>query len=129
MEASGLRSRAHRMGERIVTHTLTEEEEARYSALADTAERGELKQLGPALGSRTLANADDLASFMVTHGVTTGGRPNLGRARATGHGRSPRRQVRLPEDLNNRLDAYADAKDLTVSDVIRAALEAYLQPA
>lgn len=113
-----------------MTHTLTEEEEARYSALADTAERGELKQLGPALGSRTLANADDLASFMVTHGVTTtGGRPNLGSARATGHGRSPRRQVRLPEDLNNRLDAYADAKDLTVSDVIRAALEAYLQPA
>ncbi|SPT53703.1 Uncharacterised protein [Actinomyces bovis] len=56
-----------------------------------------------------------------------GGRPNLGEARATGKGRSPRRQVRLPEATSDALDAYAAANGTTPSAVMREALEAYLQ--
>ena len=48
------------------------EEEARYNALADKAERDNLKQLGPSLGSHTLGSVDDLASLMRTHGVAAG---------------------------------------------------------
>ncbi|WP_235905295.1 ribbon-helix-helix domain-containing protein [Actinomyces marmotae] len=57
------------------------------------------------------------------------GRPSLGRDRATGRGRSARRQVRLPESLNTALDDYAAAHNTTPSAVIRDALEAYLASA
>ncbi|PHP52411.1 ribbon-helix-helix protein, CopG family [Actinomyces ruminis] len=54
------------------------------------------------------------------------GRPTLGRSRAAGRGRSPRRQVRLPERTNAALDAYVEKHGTTASAVIREALEAYL---
>lgn len=57
------------------------------------------------------------------------GRPRLGHDHATGDGRSPRRQVRLPESTNDALDAYAAAHGMTASAVIRDAVEAYLATA
>ena len=54
------------------------------------------------------------------------GRPGLGQSHATGRGRSPRRQVRLPEHTNAALDAYIEKHGTTASAVIRDAVEAYL---
>ena len=57
------------------------------------------------------------------------GRPGLGQSRATGRGRSPRRQVRLPEHTDAALTAYVEKHDTTASAVIRDAVEAYLATA
>lgn len=54
------------------------------------------------------------------------GRPNLGSDHAQNKGRSPRRQVRLPEDVDNRLNEYAREHETTPSQVMRDAIEAYL---
>lgn len=54
------------------------------------------------------------------------GRPALGSDRATGEGRSPRRQVRLPPELNEQLDRFARQTDTTPSAVIRDALGEYI---
>lgn len=57
------------------------------------------------------------------------GRPSLGSSQAEGTGRSPRRQVRLPHELNERLDSYAAAHGNTPSEVMREALERFLPAA
>lgn len=54
------------------------------------------------------------------------GRPTLGHRYPQGTGRSPKRSARLPEALDHRLDAYLRAKGLRSSEVIRDALEQYL---
>lgn len=53
-------------------------------------------------------------------------RPKLGHTHATGTGRSPRRQVRLPEDVDAALGAYAAQHHTTPSAVIREAVNDYL---
>ncbi len=58
------------------------------------------------------------------------GHPTLGESHAAGE--SARRQVRLPADLNQRLDSYTAEHHTSPSAVIRDALERYLattQPA
>lgn len=92
--------------------------------LANMAERGELTPLGPPSGPVHFESAEELAQFITN--AHPGGRPNLGANHATGEGRSPRRQVRLPRDLNVRLDDFAKAQAVTPSDVIRDALTDYL---
>lgn len=52
------------------------------------------------------------------------GRPRL--SGSTGQGRSPKRQVRLPIDLNQELDARAKREHRSASDILRDALTAYL---
>ncbi|AFV90660.1 MAG: ribbon-helix-helix protein, CopG family [Acidipropionibacterium acidipropionici] len=54
------------------------------------------------------------------------GQPTLGHSHAQGTGRSPRRQVRLPEDMNARLDAYASRHGGNASAIIREAVAEYL---
>lgn len=54
------------------------------------------------------------------------GRPTLGHRHATGNGRSPRRQVRLPHDLSDRLDRLARQAGKNPSMLIRDAVEDYL---
>lgn len=54
------------------------------------------------------------------------GRPSLGHSHSTGDGRSPRRQVRLPHELSDRLDRRALADGRTPSELIRDAVEDYL---
>ncbi|WP_423753856.1 CopG family ribbon-helix-helix protein [Actinomyces israelii] len=43
-----------------------------------------------------------------------------------GTGRSPKRQVRLPEDLDAALQARIDAEQRTASEIMRDALTQYL---
>lgn len=109
------------MGERMMRRipAATSDDE-----LADMAERGELSPIGEPSGPVRFESAEEVARFIVS--AHPGGRPNLGEDRAAGRGRSPRRQVRLPQDLNARLDDYARAQETTVSDVIRDALTDYL---
>lgn len=54
-----------------------------------------------------------------------GGRPPLNPTAPIGE-HSPKRQVRLPVDLDARLTALAQAQDRRASDVMRDALTAYL---
>lgn len=67
--------------------------------------------------------AADAARQLLAHAA---GKPTLGHTHAQHTGRSPRRQVRLPEDINRRLDAYAAATGRTPSEVIRDALTSWL---
>lgn len=53
------------------------------------------------------------------------GRPSLNTHHAS-NGASPRRQVRLPHDLNEALDSYAAETGTSASHVIRQALERFL---
>ena len=55
-----------------------------------------------------------------------GGRPNLG-SESAGQGVSPRRQVRLPRDLDAKLDAYMQEHGISASEVIRRALSDFLR--
>lgn len=54
------------------------------------------------------------------------GRPSLDNEHASHAGRSPRRQVRLSADLNERLDSYTATHGGNASAVIREAVEEFL---
>jgi hypothetical protein len=54
-----------------------------------------------------------------------GGRPSLDGT--VGHGPSPKRQVRLPIELDEALTARAERDHRRASDIIRDALDAYLR--
>lgn len=95
-----------------------------FTELADWAESDE-SAATPALG--TTFHGDD--AVRASREFLGRGRPTLGASRATGEGRSPRRQVRLDAETNARLDAYADQTGSTASEIIRAALQAYLPAA
>jgi hypothetical protein len=53
------------------------------------------------------------------------GRPVGGNRRGT----SPTRTIRLPTELDGRLDAYVSAEHTTPSEVLRRALDEYLRRA
>ena len=102
---------------------LTDAEQAYYDQLDEDVTAGRVPVIGRGTrrdGSRI--DDDELDTILR-------GRPNLGQDRATGTGRSPRRQVRLPESTNAALTAYAEAHGPTPSAVIRDAVEAYLATA
>lgn len=73
---------------------------------------------------RTLTGKD--AANAGRQALAKAGRPTLGEENAIGHGRSPRRQVRLDRQTNERLDSYAKHHGKTASQVIREALEEFL---
>ena len=103
--------------------TFTEAEQAYYDQLDGDVTAGRVRRVGPVHhrdGSRV--SDDELDAILR-------GRPTLGHDHATGRGRSPRRQVRLPADTNAALDAYAAEHNTTASAVIRDALNAYLASA
>ncbi len=102
------------------TRQFTAAEQAYYSQLDEdvtTGRIGTVRRGTPRDGSRI--SDDELDAILR-------GRPGLGRDHATGTGRSPRRQVRLPESTNDALDAYVREHNTTASAVIRDAVEAYL---
>lgn len=102
---------------------LTDAEQAYYDHLDEDVTAGRVPVIGRGTrrdGSRI--DDDELDTILR-------GRPNLGSTHATGNGRSPRRQVRLPETTNAALTAYAEAHGTTPSAVIRDAVEAYLATA
>lgn len=53
------------------------------------------------------------------------GRPRLD-GTSSGSGRAPRRQVRLPADLNRALDTYASEHNTTASEIMRQAISRFL---
>ena len=102
---------------------LTEADQAYYNQLDEDVTAGRIPTIGRGThrdGSRI--SDTDLDAILR-------GRPGLGQSHATGRGRSPRRQVRLPEHTNAALDAYIEKHGTTASAVIRDAVEAYLATA
>lgn len=102
---------------------LTEADQAYYNQLDEDVTAGRVPTIGHGThrdGSRI--SDTDLDAILR-------GRPGLGQSHATGRGRSPRRQVRLPEHTNAALDAYIEKHGTTASAVIRDAVEAYLATA
>ena len=102
---------------------ITEADQSYYNQLDEDVTAGRVPTIGHGTsrdGSR-ISDADLDAILR--------GRPGLGQSHATGHGRSPRRQVRLPEHTNAALDAYIEKHGTTASAVIRDAVEAYLATA
>lgn len=79
---------------------------------------------GPVDDGLTLS--DEEARRLTDRTLHMAGRPSLDSRRATGEGRSPRRQVRLPRAMNDELDSFARKTDTTPSEVIRDAVGEYL---
>lgn len=79
---------------------------------------------GPVDDGFTLGDGE--ARRLADRTMRMAGRPALGSRRATGEGRSPRRQVRLPRELNDELDRFARRTDTTPSEVIRDAVGEYI---
>ena len=83
--------------------TFTEAEQAYYNTLDEAVTTGRVERVGPASHrDGSPVNPDELDEILR-------GRPALGHDRATGAGRSPRRQVRLPADTNAALTSAAIA--------------------
>ncbi|WP_431030866.1 ribbon-helix-helix protein, CopG family [Plantibacter sp. RU18] len=124
---------------------ITAAEQARYAELAERMEAGTFGPIpiGPAsLGAE--AELDELLDQMdddlIDHRVLTPAMPAssetvdaaevravLGRPSLHGTGVSPKRQVRLPADLNALLDERAALEHRNASEIMREALAAYLQ--
>ena len=79
---------------------------------------------GPVESGETVTGHE--ADRMADEALHMAGCPSLGHDRATGEGRSPRCQVRLPQPLNSELDRYAQEEQTTASEVIRLAVSEYL---
>lgn len=77
-----------------------------------------------ALESSTAPRDTDQGRFAL-EAFRRAGRPRLGESRR-GSGRSPRRQVRLPDELNAALDCYAVEHGVNPSEVMRQALARFL---
>lgn len=69
----------------------------------------------------SIVGADELEQI-----VPRGGRPSLGGQAGTGP--SPKRQVRLPRDLDDRLVARAADEHRDLSEIMRDAIAEYLTP-
>lgn len=110
---------------------MTDPIEPEAAALADAAERGELRPAGqPRDGEQ--ARADARALLMAATGTTTQedaarvalGRPRVGEERPeTRHWR-----LRVPAALDDAARAAAEREGVTVSDVVRRAVAAQLTP-
>ena len=98
----------------------TDAEQAYYNQLDEDVTAGRI----PAVGRGTRRDGSPFRNTDLD--AILRGRPPLGQSHATGRGRSPRRQVRLPEHTNAALDAYIEKHGTTASAVIRDAVEAYL---
>ena len=94
----------------------------RYDALADWAEHDRAIAAGDATILRGEAAAEFGRKMLERAGV---GRPRLDPTEAV-TGRSPRRQVRLPQALSDGVDQLAAAQGRAASEVMREAIADYL---
>lgn len=96
---------------------------ADYDELAEWAEH----DMTLPMDSATARRGDDAAAAGRALLERVGaGRPSL--ARDTGiSGESPKRQVRLPRPLSNKLDELAERQDRNPSELMREAVEEYIQ--
>ena len=92
----------------------------RYNALADWAESDD-RELHPEQGASGPQSRDAARDLL----RRAGGRPSLTKAAAAGE-HSPRRQVRLPKPLSDRLDALAATENRSASDLMREAITEYV---
>ena len=108
----------------MCNRNLTAADERAYAELADWAETDD--------AAEAFAAADDTPDDATFLAVQEAARRELGRPRLDGQtpgagaGRAPKRQVRLPKQLDDQLAAYSTAHSTTRSAVIREALTAYL---
>lgn len=126
-----------------MTEKITAADQARYTALAERMERGDFGPIDTAPGDGTEPDLDALLADITvdqsrptpplpseTETVdsdevrSTLGRPRLDRSPGTG--RSPKRQVRLPHDLDQLLDQRAALEHRTASEIMRDAIGQYL---
>ena len=122
---------------------LTPDEQARYATLASRMEHGDLGPIDTTPGTGAEPEFDALlegvevdestptphpASGVEVIGAAEVrarlGRPGLGGS--VGSGRSPKRQVRLPHDLDQLLDQRAAEQHRTPSELMRDAIDPYL---
>ena len=101
----------------------TDAEQAYYNQLDEDVTAGRI----PAVGRGTRRDGSRVSDTGLD--AVLRGRPGLGQSRATVRGRSPRRQVRLPERTDAALTAYVEKHGATASAVIRDAVETYLATA
>lgn len=102
-----------------------------YEALADAAERGDLRSIPGTARRGEAARAQAAADLMWATGAATTeeamrlavGRPALGQER---HGPSPQWRVRAPQELHARAEALAEHRGITVSELVRYAVGDYL---
>ncbi|MGV9868620.1 ribbon-helix-helix domain-containing protein [Rhodococcus koreensis] len=101
----------------------TENEEPDFGRLAEWAERDMKLPENSATANR---GQDAAAAGRELLDRVGAGRPSLGQADGVS-GESPRRQVRLPRPLSERLDRFAENQHRKPSDVMREAVEEYLE--
>ena len=111
------------MTEDLAYAPFTEAEQTYYNQLDEDVTAGRVPTIG--CGTRRDGSRVGDTEF----GIILRGCPGLGQTRATGRGRSPRRQVHLPERTDAALTAYVEKHGATASAVIRDAVEAYLATA
>lgn len=126
-----------------MSEKITAADQARYAALAERMERSDFGPIDAAPGDGTEPEFDALLADITvdqsrptpplpggTETVdadevsSTLGRPRLDRSPGTG--RSPKRQVRLPSDLDQLLDERAALEHRTASEIMRDAIGQYL---
>lgn len=126
-----------------MSEKITAADQARYAALAEQMEHSEFGPIDttPGAGAEPDFNAllagitvdqsrptPSLSNETETVGAdevrSTLGRPRLDRSPGTG--RSPKRQVRLPNDLDELLDQRAALEHRTASEIMRDAIGRYL---
>lgn len=126
-----------------MSEKITAADQARYTALAKRMEQGDF---GPIDTTPATAAEPDFDALLADNPVdesrptppppsktetvdadevrSTLGRPRLNRSPGTG--RSPKRQVRLPRDLDQLLDQRAALEHRTASEIMRDAIGQYL---
>ena len=99
---------------------MTTNDADRDNALADWAQSDD-RDIDPTLGEGDDQSRADARELL----RRAGGRPAVDPAAAPGE-HSPRRQVRLPKHLSERLDALAEHDHRSPSDLMREAIAHYI---
>ena len=105
-------------------------EQARYAQMAAEVEACDTLPQGSVVmaGVGEAPGREFLAQFMTPKELDTAVARGRGRPRlAPGSGQSPRRQVRLPDDVDAELVARAAAEQRPVSAILRDAVTTYLR--
>ncbi|BDI21457.1 ribbon-helix-helix protein, CopG family [Herbiconiux sp. L3-i23] len=116
----------------LVGGPVSDEEQAAYSAWSDRIEADDYEPAPDGevfVGEDAARSATELLEAIIGADALTEaigrGRPGLeGKA---GVGPSVKRQVRLPQDLDARLAARAEAEHVELSVIMRRALDVYLK--
>jgi hypothetical protein len=127
-----------------MSDALTTAQQKRYAELAARMESGDFSPIDPDPGASRAIDSDELpgdesfdastetpvlpveaADYTVDDVRVALGRPSL--SGGPGTGRSPKRQVRLPLELDQLLDQRMRVEQRTASEILRDALERYLR--